>query len=67
MKVVFTALGTLADDRSQSGLAWSPTVGLSHLPDFPVGRIELIYQPKSTQLAERVRDDIRELPASTSD
>ncbi|MFP1730144.1 RNA repair transcriptional activator RtcR [Lonsdalea quercina] len=67
-RVVIGTLGTVLDKRGKRANRWSkwrPTVALCQQPDMPVNRLELLYQPRNSGLAEQVQADINALSPGT--
>ncbi|AAV93484.1 RNA repair transcriptional activator RtcR [Ruegeria pomeroyi] len=54
--VVIGFLGTQLDSGKRK--RWKPSVSLCNQPDFPVDRLELLYDQKFLRLAENVRREI---------
>jgi len=65
--VVLSLLGTLLDRGATSRRweSWRPTVALCQHDDLLVDRLELLYPKRSTELAELVRTDIRQVSPET--
>ncbi|GKX58378.1 RNA repair transcriptional activator RtcR [Leminorella grimontii] len=60
-RVAIGVLGTVLDKRGKRENRWNkwrPTVGMCQQPDFPIDRLELIYQPRDKIMAERTMQDI---------
>lgn len=65
--IVFSFLGTNLDRGfdHRRWEKWRPTVSLCQQEDFLVDRMELIYQGNFMTLAERVKDDVRQISPET--
>lgn len=65
--VVFSFLGTSLDRGfdERRWEKWRPTVSLCQQEDFLVDRLELLFQKNFGTLAERVRDDVRQVSPET--
>ncbi|MRT57904.1 AAA family ATPase [Enterobacteriaceae bacterium RIT693] len=67
-RVVIGVLGTVLDKRGKRANRfhkWRPTVGLCQQPDFPVDRLELLYQPRDSGMTEQLSDDIARVSPDT--
>lgn len=63
INVVIGFLGTQLDQGKRRG--WRPSVSLCLQDDFPVDRLELLYDRKFTRLAKSVKRDIEALAPQT--
>jgi len=65
--VVFSFLGTNLDRGfdHRRWEKWRPTVSLCQQEEFLVDRLELVYQGNFGTLAERVKDDVRQVSPET--
>lgn len=61
--VVIGFLGTQLDMGKRK--RWKPSVSLCRQPDFPVDRLELLYDDRFLRLAEHVRREIKDLSPET--
>lgn len=67
-RVVIGVLGTTLDKRGKRENRWTkwrPTVGLCQQPDFPVDRLELLYQSRNEGMAQQVAEDIAVVSPAT--
>ena len=65
--VVFSFLGTNLDRGfdHRRWEKWRPTISLCQQEEFLVDRMELVYQDNFGTLAERVKDDVRQISPET--
>lgn len=65
--VIFSFLGTNLDRGfdHRRWEKWRPTISLCQQDDFLVDRMELVYQANFGKLAERVKEDIRQISPET--
>lgn len=60
-RVVIGVIGTVMDKRGKRAnrfCKWRPTIGLCQQPDFPVDRLELLYQPRDLGMAQQLTQDL---------
>ena len=66
--VVINILGVVKDAKGRGKKrwqSWRPTISLVSHPEFPVDRMELLYEPDYMRLAKRVMDDVVEVSPAT--
>jgi len=67
--VVINILGVVKDAKGRGHKrwhAWRPTISLVSHPEFPVDRMELLYEPDYLRLAKRVMDDVNQVSPATT-
>lgn len=66
-RVAFGLVGSTLDagKGGKRWARWRPTVALATQPDLPLDRLELIHQPHSAELAERLVADLAEVAPKT--
>jgi transcriptional regulatory protein RtcR len=66
--VVINILGIIKDAKSRGAKRWQvwrPTISLVSHPDFPVHRMELLYEPDYLRLGKKVMEDIKTVSPDT--
>lgn len=67
--VVINILGVVKDAKGRGHKRWQtwrPTISLVSHPDFPVDRMELLYEPDYLRMAKRVMDDVHQVSPGTN-
>ena len=66
---VISVLGTQKDAHGGSGPSrwdtWRPTIGLVQQESLPINELHLIFNKEFTNLAERVKADIKSVSSSS--
>ncbi|MDM7860524.1 RNA repair transcriptional activator RtcR [Alteromonas sp. ASW11-36] len=66
--VVINILGVIKDAKGRGHKrwhAWRPTISLVSHPEFPVDRMEMLYEPDYLRLAKRVMEDVQQVSPHT--
>ncbi len=66
--VVINILGVIKDAKGRGHKrwhSWRPTISLVSHPDFPVDRMELLYEPEYLRLSKRIMEDVNQVSPAT--
>jgi transcriptional regulatory protein RtcR len=66
--VIINILGVVKDAKGRGKKRWQtwrPTISLVSHPEFPIARMELLYEPDYLRLAKKVMDDLNHVSPST--